>query len=122
MKVVYQKPSDITEFDIDKFLLSLNKYEHISQEQVEEKLSHYNYNPIHVSILVEIGMELLKKPENKKSYLAEHLENLDCEKFERLRRITGYLVGSLERWNDSKLEELKNRTKHLVEYYVESQP
>ncbi|MDO4979204.1 MAG: anaerobic ribonucleoside triphosphate reductase [Candidatus Saccharibacteria bacterium] len=34
--------------------------------------------------------------------------------FERLRRITGYLVGSLERWNDGKKAEEKDRVKHGV--------
>jgi ribonucleoside-triphosphate reductase len=32
--------------------------------------------------------------------------------FERLRRITGYLVGSLERWNNAKQAEEKARVKH----------
>ena len=34
--------------------------------------------------------------------------------FERLRRITGYLVGSLERWNDGKKAEEAARVKHSV--------
>ncbi|MDR1197012.1 MAG: anaerobic ribonucleoside triphosphate reductase [Candidatus Nomurabacteria bacterium] len=34
--------------------------------------------------------------------------------FERLRRITGYLVGSLERWNDAKQAEEAARVKHEV--------
>ena len=34
--------------------------------------------------------------------------------FERLRRITGYLVGSLERWNDGKKAEENSRVKHSV--------
>ncbi len=34
--------------------------------------------------------------------------------FERLRRITGYLVGSLERWNDGKKAEEHDRVKHEV--------
>ncbi|MCL2038540.1 anaerobic ribonucleoside triphosphate reductase [Candidatus Saccharibacteria bacterium] len=34
--------------------------------------------------------------------------------FERLRRITGYLAGSLERWNDAKKSEEKARVKHSV--------
>lgn len=34
--------------------------------------------------------------------------------FERLRRITGYLVGSLERWNDAKKSEESARVKHNV--------
>ncbi|MCL2415401.1 MAG: anaerobic ribonucleoside triphosphate reductase, partial [Defluviitaleaceae bacterium] len=33
--------------------------------------------------------------------------------FERIRRITGYLVGSLERFNDAKLSEVRDRTWHV---------
>lgn len=33
-------------------------------------------------------------------------------KFERIRRITGYLVGGINRWNDAKKEELGNRVVH----------
>lgn len=33
-------------------------------------------------------------------------------KFERLRRITGYLVGDTSRWNNGKFAELKDRVKH----------
>lgn len=32
--------------------------------------------------------------------------------FERIRRITGYLVGSLDRWNDAKKAEERDRVKH----------
>lgn len=34
--------------------------------------------------------------------------------FERLRRITGYLVGTLDRWNDGKKAEEHDRVKHGV--------
>ena len=34
--------------------------------------------------------------------------------FQRLRRITGYLVGTLDRWNDGKRAEEKDRVKHGV--------
>lgn len=33
--------------------------------------------------------------------------------FERIRRITGYLVGTMDRWNDSKRSEESERVKHL---------
>lgn len=33
--------------------------------------------------------------------------------FQRIRRITGYLVGSLDTWNSAKLAELKDRSKHM---------
>ena len=32
--------------------------------------------------------------------------------FDRIRRITGYLVGTVDRWNNAKREELKDRVKH----------
>lgn len=34
-------------------------------------------------------------------------------KFERIRRITGYLVGSLDRFNDAKRAEERDRVKHM---------
>jgi ribonucleoside-triphosphate reductase len=34
--------------------------------------------------------------------------------FERIRRITGYLVGSLDRFNDAKRQEVEERVKHDV--------
>lgn len=33
-------------------------------------------------------------------------------KFERIRRITGYLVGTLDRFNDAKRDEEHDRVKH----------
>ncbi len=33
--------------------------------------------------------------------------------FERIRRITGYLVGTLDRFNDGKRAEVRDRTKHM---------
>jgi hypothetical protein len=33
-------------------------------------------------------------------------------KFDRIRRITGYLVGTLDRFNDAKRAEEKDRVKH----------
>lgn len=33
-------------------------------------------------------------------------------KFERIRRVTGYLVGTVDRFNDAKRAEEKDRVKH----------
>lgn len=35
--------------------------------------------------------------------------------FERIRRITGYLVGTIERWNNAKRAEERDRVKHGME-------
>lgn len=34
--------------------------------------------------------------------------------FQRIRRITGYLVGTLERFNDAKRAEVQERVKHTT--------
>lgn len=35
-------------------------------------------------------------------------------KFERIRRITGYLVGTIDRWNNAKKAEERDRVKHTA--------
>lgn len=47
-----------------------------------------------------------KKMKHKKDRLG------DGVKFERIRRITGYLVGTMEKWNDAKKAEERDRVKH----------
>ncbi|MBO8416739.1 MAG: hypothetical protein IAB19_10195 [Proteobacteria bacterium] len=34
-------------------------------------------------------------------------------KFQRIRRVTGYLVGTLDRFNDAKRAEEHDRVKHM---------
>lgn len=34
--------------------------------------------------------------------------------FERIRRITGYLVGTMDHWNDAKRAEERDRVKHSL--------
>ena len=37
-------------------------------------------------------------------------------KFQRIRRITGYLVGTLERFNNAKASEERDRLRHDIGY------
>lgn len=41
-----------------------------------------------------------------------HRKESEGSRFERIRRITGYLVGTLDRWNDAKRAEERDRVKH----------
>ena len=44
-----------------------------------------------------------------------HRKETEGEKgFERIRRITGYLVGTMDRFNDAKRAEVEDRVKHGV--------
>ena len=44
--------------------------------------------------------------------LAYHYQN---QPFHRIRRITGYLVGTLDRFNNAKRAEERDRVKHGIE-------
>ena len=38
-------------------------------------------------------------------------------KFQRIRRITGYLVGDMSRFNDAKYAEVNERIKHMEAHH-----
>lgn len=42
------------------------------------------------------------------------------QNFERIRRITGYLVGTVDRFNDAKRAEERDRIKHSAEAGMET--
>ena len=115
--IIYFKPSDAMQFDFDRFKKSLNSYAKISADEIEAVLKNFdNYENLHVSRLVEAGAALIEKNSDAataKKYFEGH-DQYFGGKFERLRRITGYLVGTLDRWNDGKKAEEKARVKHSV--------
>lgn len=117
-KIIYHTQNDSENFDIKRFVKSINKYAKVSEKEVLAALAEFDqYETMHVSCLVEVGMKLIgEKSGDKamKSYFNEHSEYFDEGKFERLRRITGYLVGTLDRWNDAKKAEEHARVKHSV--------
>ena len=117
-KIVYRNPEDVENFDIKRFIKSLSRYAKVSEKDAEAELKNFSqYETMHVSCLVEAGMKLIKDragEEAMKEYFDEHAEWFDEGKFERLRRITGYLVGTLDRWNDANKAEEKARVKHCV--------
>ena len=40
--------------------------------------------------------------------------------FERIRRITGYLVGTMDKWNNAKKAEERDRVKHGIGEFTNS--
>ena len=117
-KIIYKNPNDVENFSLSRYTKSLNKYAKISEKEVKEALKEFDqYETMHVSCLVEAGIKLIEKHADEKAakeYFDAHAEYFDEGKFERLRRITGYLVGTLDRWNDAKKAEEAARVKHSV--------
>lgn len=68
---------------------------------IKRATEKYGREPLHIDIhvdgdFVELNYEFESKP------------------FHRIRRITGYLVGSLERFNNGKRAEEAERVKHSI--------
>ncbi|MEG1514766.1 MAG: anaerobic ribonucleoside-triphosphate reductase [Clostridia bacterium] len=59
------------------------------------------------SMLRGVDIDVLSDEEVKITY---HI--ISEVPFERIRRITGYLVGTMDKWNDAKRAEEKERVKH----------
>ena len=120
--ILYFRPEDATKFDFERFASSLNSYAKVPEDEIKKALETVDhYENMHVSVLVELGVKLLDHfggEKAAKAYYDDH-ENYFGEKFERLRRITGYLVGTLDRWNDAKKAEEHARVKHSVNSCVD---
>lgn len=56
----------------------------------------------------EVIPKLPRMERDGKCYIGEGV------KFERIRRITGYLVGTVDRFNNAKRAEVADRVKHTV--------
>ena len=117
-KILYKSAEEVENFDMKRFLASLAKYAKVSEKEAKEVLDEFDqYETMHVSCLVEAGMKLIGAKagdEAMKEYFNDHAGWFEEGKFERLRRITGYLVGTLDRWNDAKKAEEHARVKHCV--------
>lgn len=115
--IIYFDARDKKSFDFERYAKSLKTLADVPEKAIKEALKNVDqYENMHVSVLVELGTALLAKYGNEdiaKKYFESH-DQYFGGKFERLRRITGYLVGTLDRWNDGKKAEERARVKHSV--------
>ncbi len=79
--------------------------ENISNEEQQAYIDHAmeKYGDALESVDIHVEEENVE--------LTYHLKQ---QPFERVRRITGYLVGTLDRWNNAKQAEERDRVKHDV--------
>ena len=81
--------------------------------------SNIELTPKQENKLISIALENKYKDKNAKidrllfdgeKLTIKYIQNKP--KFERIRRITGYITGDLTTWNKAKLSEEKDRVKH----------
>lgn len=86
-------------------------FQNLTDATKKEAENYVDYVCSHVDYPDDLtSIDVYKEKENNNKVNLQY--TLQGEKFERIRRITGYLVGSLERWNDSKQAEERDRVKH----------
>lgn len=78
----------------------------IPQEEVNEYIKY-----VHEKYPDEIIDEIILEFEGEDVKIETHKHS---KPFFRIRRITGYLVGSMDRWNNGKKAEEHDRVKHGV--------
>lgn len=64
--------------------------------------------------LIKPDIIAIEKDDEDDEFVKVSAQFKDPRKFERIRRITGYLVGTLDRFNDAKRSEESQRVKHNV--------
>ena len=86
IEVIINELTDVSEKEILSYIEMLEKEHH-------EGLSSLTISPTGNG---EVALDYVLRP----------------VKFERIRRITGYLVGTIDRWNNAKRSEEHDRVKH----------
>lgn len=104
-------------------------------EEINDELYYYNYDGVLFFCDKEIPtQEIIAYIMRGRRKYGKYLSQIEAEivgddqedvilryklndppKFDRIRRITGYLVGTTERFNDAKRAEERDRVKHKVE-------
>lgn len=78
----------------------------LSQDEIDyyvDKIKTENPDKVYKSITLKVDGDYV-----------ELISEYDSKPFERIRRITGYLVGTLDRFNDAKRAEVEDRVKHSI--------
>lgn len=119
--ILFDKSFETEAFNKEKFINSLKQFGEFDKEIVDKGLQELSQFPkLHYSRLIELGIKSFKNDNDAKRYF-ERYQIKESESFERLRRITGYLVGTLSRWNDGKKAEERERVKHSISTKLENE-
>ena len=88
--------------------MTINSPQNMPREEVQNYVDYIQgkYNRKINTLSIELD-------ENDPEYVGLTYTLADVP-FERIRRITGYLVGTMDQWNDAKTAEEADRVKHGI--------
>lgn len=92
----------------------LFKYPDETIDKNDETFKYYQQQALKVAGCDVDELESFKVYENDENSDEVSIDvTSKSRRFERIRRITGYLTGTVDRWNDAKRAELNDRVKHV---------
>lgn len=80
--------------------IKINCNEELQEEEIKAYIERADKAKVLTSLDIEVDGEFV------------NLHYHYAKPFERIRRITGYLTGNINTWNNAKKAELKDRVKH----------
>lgn len=80
--------------------IKINCNDELQDEEIKAYVDRADKSKVLTSLDIEVDGEFV------------NLHYHYAKPFERIRRITGYLTGNINTWNNAKKAELKDRVKH----------
>lgn len=84
-------------------MITIGKHPEMSHDELQAYVDHANNTYPHRNGVVNITLD---------GDYVDLSYDFAPVPFQRIRRITGYLVGTLDRFNNAKRSEVKDRVKH----------
>ena len=67
-KIIYKNQNEIANFDLKRYVKSLNRYAKISEVEAKAALENFEqYETMHVSCLVEVGTRLISEKKGEEA-------------------------------------------------------
>lgn len=105
-------PNDLSPEEAKKYAKVVEYPKEMSLGEITEYVRYFEVNyPQHTEKAGIIKVGICK--DDPADIDLEFFESKEVP-FQRIRRITGYLVGTLDRFNDAKYAEVKDRKKHSL--------
>ena len=104
---------NMREFNINHIIVVFKDFD--EEDVITDKMAQaaIDYAEAHKDIEVAVINKIIVTKTNANTTFDVEYVDEDQPKIGRIRRITGYLTGTIDRWNNAKRCELKDRVNHI---------
>ena len=101
------------EFTVNHIMVIFKDFD--KEDQITDTMAHaaVDYAEEHKDLKIAVINKIIITKTADNTIFDVEYKDEDQPKISRIRRITGYLTGSIDRWNNAKRCELKDRINHI---------